>query len=359
MIVNWKPRDFLCMIFILLLLLIGLSACRVKETEAIDPILTTVVTTNEPILPTDTPVPSPTPQPGVVILLAPAGSDTGMAVAAKDLLTELAMGDGLIFQESMELSPEVWESDVRLLVALAPDPGLSALAAEHPNTQFLAIGVPDLQPAPNLSVLGVGESGSDQQGFVAGYLAAVITQDWRIGVISRSDSSAGKVAEAGYVNGAIFYCGLCRPAYPPFYQYPVLAGVPAGASQADQQAAADILLGSAVQTVYIAPGVGDIALLEYLAERGVNMIGSVSPPAQVQNNWVATIQVDWTQAVREAWPRWMNGEGGLLLEGGLEITDRNESLFSPGRQLYVERMLADLLAGFIDTGVDPNTGEPE
>ena len=49
----------------------------------------------------------------------------------------------------------------------------------------------------------------------------------------------------------------------------------------------------------------------------------------------------------------------MVLEGNLQITDRNEGLFSPGRQLYVERMLADLLAGYISTGINPLTGEPE
>jgi hypothetical protein len=35
----------------------------------------------------------------------------------------------------------------------------------------------------------------------------------------------------------------------------------------------------------------------------------------------------------------------------------NPDLVSPGRQQLVEAMLADLRVGFIDTGVDPQTGE--
>jgi hypothetical protein len=41
----------------------------------------------------------------------------------------------------------------------------------------------------------------------------------------------------------------------------------------------------------------------------------------------------------------------------LGFTGTNPDLLSPGRQQLVETMLADLLAGFIDTGVDPQTGE--
>ena len=54
----------------------------------------------------------------------------------------------------------------------------------------------------------------------------------------------------------------------------------------------------------------------------------------------------------------LSGQGGLALEGELQLADRNEALFSPGRQLFVERMLGDLLDGYIDTGVDPLTGDP-
>jgi hypothetical protein len=198
----------------------------------------------------------------------------------------------------------------------------------------------------------------DSQGFIAGYLAAVITPDWRVGVISRADTSAGKAAQGGFINGTVFYCGLCRPAYPPFFQYPVFASVTAGASPEEQQAAADLLISNAVQTVYIAPESADQSTLEYLAEAGVSMIGSHSPPAQLQDNWVATLQVDWIAAVKEAWEPVLNGEAGFVLEAPIQLNDRNEALFSPGRQGYVERMMADLLAGYIDTGVDPLTGEP-
>jgi hypothetical protein len=42
---------------------------------------------------------------------------------------------------------------------------------------------------------------------------------------------------------------------------------------------------------------------------------------------------------------------------GLGFTSVNHDLFSPGRQRMAEDLLAELLAGFIDTGVDPQTGE--
>ena len=59
----------------------------------------------------------------------------------------------------------------------------------------------------------------------------------------------------------------------------------------------------------------------------------------------------------ELLPGLLNGEGSVVVELPLGFTAVNPDLFSPGRQRLTEIMLADLLAGFIDTGVDPATGE--
>jgi len=210
-----------------------------------------------------------------------------------------------------------------------------------------------LQPAQNLSVVGAGGDRPDRQGFLAGYLAAVITRDWRVGVISPTDLDSGRSALQGFQNGLIFYCGLCRPAYPPYYQYPVFAEVTSSASLEEQRAAADILIANAVESVYIYPGAGSEDLFDYLAQAGIKIIGGVEPPPHVLNQWVASIRVDWESAIREAWLMLIEGEGGFSLEAPVTLTDRNENNFSPGRQQFVERLLEDLLAGYVDTGAAP------
>jgi hypothetical protein len=117
------------------------------------------------------------------------------------------------------------------------------------------------------------------------------------------------------------------------------------------------LITNAVATVYVAPGAGDASLLTYLVQAGVNVIGSGTPVAEAQDRWVASIHSDWVGAVRLIWPQLMNGQGGINQDGLLLLTDCNDSLFSPGRQHFVEQMLADLSAGYIDTGIDPLTGQ--
>jgi hypothetical protein len=269
------------------------------------------------------------------------------------LLGELAGQAGFSFDTAQSLTPAEITPELRIVVALPPDPGLTDLATGAPGTKFLSVGIPVEAQLSNVQVVSLEADRPDQQGFIAGYLASVVTTDWRVGVISPSDTSQGQAARQGFLNGVVYFCGLCRPAYPPFVQYPLAADLPSGASQAEAQAAADQLISQGVQTVYVFPGAGDQALLEYLAQNGVNLIGGETPPESVKPHWIATIQSDWLAGVEEAWKGLLADQPPEAPIGALSITDRNDALFSPGRQRLVEQTLSELLAGYIDPGVTP------
>lgn len=351
-------------ILIFLALFLGLVACRFSQPEmppvtspAVSPAVTleaaspaTPSPASEAIVATSTPAPSS----AQVVLIALPGSDEAKLAALQETLSGLAVQDGLTFEMITELSSLQFAPDTRLVVALPPDPGIANLAAANPQVQFLALGVSDVQVADNLSLIGSAGERLDQQGFLAGYLAAVITQDWRVGVIGPSNSPAGKAARNGFTNGVIFFCGLCRPAYPPFIQYPLVVDLPAGA---DPQTAVDTLVNNAVKTVYVVPTGTDAALLDLLAQAGLQIIASGAPSPQIANQWVAGISMDEMGALRQIWPRLLAGEGGLDLSAPLALVERNATLFTIGRQRLVDKILTDLLAGYVDSGIDPQTGE--
>jgi hypothetical protein len=341
--------------------LLALSACNsasatVNATEPVDA-ENSEVTSPAPTA-TATQTPTPTTLPPTVILLAPPGSDAVLVAELESTLTELAESDGLSLEVLSELSAVDIDESVRLVVAVAPDAGILPLAASAPGTQFLAVGITGLEPGINLSVIGASGDRPDQQGFLAGFLAATITPGWRVGVISPGDTASGRAGKGAFMNGVVFFCGLCRPANPPYLEYPQFFNLAAGAGQVDQQAAADYLISNAVHTVYVFPEAGDEFLYGYLADAGMVLIGGDDPPALVKGQWAATIQPDWVTPVREIWPRLLAGEGGISLDVLLVIENRNPDLFSPGRQRLVEETMSDLLGGYIDTGVDPVTGEP-
>jgi hypothetical protein len=155
----------------------------------------------------------------------------------------------------------------------------------------------------------------------------------------------------------IFFCGLCRPAYPPFVQYPVTIEVSDEAGGAEVQAAADQLAINGVKTIFLAPGVNVEAVGSVLSSAGVRLIGVDSPSDDLKPAWVATIKFDPAEIIRQIWPDLISGQGNMDESASLSIVDVNRDLLSQGRQQWVEKLLSELAGGYIDTGVDPQTGD--
>jgi hypothetical protein len=340
------------LITLMLLILSGLAiyACSNATPPVTAP--TGEAQSTATIQPSDTPVPTQTntPMPPMAILLVPSQADAALAEEMGSALEELIAAAGLKWQVRQRLAPEDLVQELRLVIVLPPDPGVAELAASAPNTHFLAVGISGLQPTQNLSTLGAQSVQADQAGFMAGVIAAIITPDWRVGAISTSDTAGGVAARQGFVNGAVYFCGLCSPAYPPYVDYPVYVELPTGATPTEWQNAADFMAEQYVKTVYIYPEAGDEALRSYLAEKGMWLVGSEAPPAGLEASWVASLRPNLLHAVSEALPALLGGESGIDIAADLEIGAINAGLFSPGRQRLAEEILADLLAGYIGTG---------
>lgn len=358
MIFPLRYRLFLCLIILCLIL----TSC-----QAGDHALTTLMksaeataTAPETVVPSPLPATataSPTVEQPLVILLAAPQAEATLADELQSLVSDLAQKDGLRFQIRQSLSPEDLSAAVRLVIVLPPFEGVAELAHSAPQTQFLAIDFPGMSPAANLSLIAPLGMRPDQQGFLAGYIAAMITPEWRVGVLSTSDTVAGMAARRGFINGAIFFCGLCRQNYPPFYNYPLYAEMPSASTAAEWQAAADSLVNRYVKTAYVTPGSGDQALLRYLTEAGVNLIGGASPPGDLRSRWVATIRPNVLPIVQTLWTDLLQGKGGVSLPVALEISDIHPDLLSPGKENLARKFLQDLIGGLVDTGVDPLSGE--
>ncbi|HJW89011.1 MAG TPA: hypothetical protein VJ436_00070 [Anaerolineales bacterium] len=344
------------LVHILIWLSLALAACTnpIPQATALPATAEPSPTNQATLLPTDPPVPSPTQETPLVVLVASLENSIPGVKDLQDALAELAATDGFEFQAHPALAPEQLTPAVKVVIALPPDPGMAALAAAAPQTSFLAIGIPGLTAGKNLTSIDLEGAGADRQGFLAGYIAAITTPEWRVGALTASDTPAGVAARQGFLNGVVFYCGLCRQTFPPYYTYPMYIELPSSASPEEWQSAADTLMNQAVQTVYLGPGAGDASLLAHLAQAGIHLIGAAPPEIGGRDHWIATIQADYMPAIRQAWPDLLTGKEGFQVSATLEISDINPALLSPGRQLRVNEFLDDLKAGFIDTGVENN-----
>jgi hypothetical protein len=314
--------------------------------------------------PTASPEPTLTPQPTVgptptlpaplVILVLPADMDAQRSKDYQTAVYNLAQAAGYRFQVLNKLSMDdlSLERNLQVVIALPPDPGIDSLAAAFPQAQFLTINISGINPGGNVSVLGGNDLPIDKVAFMAGYIAAMITQDYHTGVLLRKGApDAGKISTAFHA-GHMFFCGLCNPYAGPFNDYPLSQDIPEDAKPAEYTAYADILIRNKVDTIFLPPGMDTPELLQYLPTVGILMIGTQSP-AKIPGGWVLTLQPDYLSALKTAWPDLIAGKGGKAFPAPLAFTDINADLFSLGKQRIAQQTLNDLLSGLISTDVKP------
>jgi hypothetical protein len=310
---------------------------------------------NEPALtstplPTDTPVPPPaltaTPVIPLAILVLPATLDAETSNLYQKTVYDLAQAAGMRFQVLNTLAPADLEPGLQIVIALPPDPGIAALAAAAPNVQFLAINMSGITAGGNVSVLG-GNSQSDIAAFLAGYTAALITDDYRIGMMMPRDNADAIRAFNAFANGMKYYCGICRPFYYLDWAFPQYIDIPANEDKNNYDAYSDVLISKyKVRTIYLYPDIATADLENYIGTTGVLMIGTVTPEQQPAG-WVMTIQPDVIKAIQAAWPQLVSGQGGLAVQSPLGLGDIDPSLLSPGKQRLVRQTLLELQTGLV------------
>ncbi|HET6596252.1 MAG TPA: hypothetical protein VFG81_11545 [Anaerolineales bacterium] len=305
-------------------------------------------------VPTDTAIVPPTLTPTLAtplaILVLPADLDPDTSNLYQKTVYDLTQTSGFRFQVRNSLAADdLTEPGLQVVVSLPPDPGIAALAAATPQVQFLAINIPEVSAGGNVSVLG-NNTQTDVAGFLAGYTAALITDDYRIGMLMPKDNPDAVRGLNAFATGMKYYCGACRPFYFYPWTYPQFVEIPAEEDKSHYNAFADILiLQYKVGTIYIHPGVATADVETYIGTTGVYMIGTVTPE-ELPAGWVMTIQPDIVKAIQNAWPGLVSGQGGITVQSPLGLSDIDPTLLTPGKQRLVEQTLNDLQAGLISTG---------
>ena len=320
--------------------------------------------TPEPVVPTPTFTPgyTPTPVDPLVILVLPGDVSSRDSETYQNLVYDLAQENAMRFQLRNSLSVEellMERPSLKVVIALAPDPGLAILAAAAPEVQFLAIDIPGITAGGNITTIGGVDQPIDKQAFLAGYLAPMFASEWRVGILSQKDTPGGESARTAFTNGYHFFCGYCRNAIfsSPRPDYPVVVRIPTDALLNEYiyfaAALRDYNTNFYAEVVYLYPEVATEDVASYLAEEGVLMIGQELPSEDLRSSWIVSIQPDVIPAIRNAFPELLAGRGGVSIPTPLFLTDINESLLTEGKLALVQETLDGLLNGTIGTGVTP------
>ncbi|MCX8063324.1 MAG: hypothetical protein N3D16_12145 [Anaerolineales bacterium] len=305
------------------------------------------------------PTVTPSPLPPTIFLIAPQGEASPWFAEVSSVLEEIAQQKGFLFEVKPSLTlEEIQSRSIPLIVMLPAEIDPESLAEAAPQTQFLAIDYPSLTPQPNLSLISAQPYRADWEGFVAGFIAAAVTEDWRVAVVADPTTTDGKAAQNAFRNGVRYLCGLCQPLYPPFPvpTYPLYGQLSPASTVADVEAIIAYFQTWSVKTVYLHKAVPEWLLA--FGQAGFNLISDQSPPVTLRERWIVSIQsIDLATEIRTLIPHLLEGKGGQNISLSLTLAHANEALFSPGRQAFTEQMLSDLLRGYIDSGVDPTSGE--
>ena len=303
-------------------------------------------------IPTDTPIPTPTftatPSTPLAILVMPSDLDPTMYDLYQTTVYNLAQQAGFRFQVRNTLSEADLEPALRVVITLPPDPGpgIAALAAQAPQTQFLAINVPNVMAGGNISVLSNNVQ-TNIVAFMAGYIGAMIIDDYRIGMIYPDGNPDALIALDAFTNGKTYFCGTCRPFYYLNYDFPQSIPVPTTEPPENYGGYAVYLIQQRkVNFIYVYPDLATPELLAYIGSSGAVQVGS-APQGGIPLYWAASLSPDTIGAIQAAWPNLVAGQGGQTVQSPLTLKDVDPNLLSPARQAQAEQVLADLVAGRI------------
>ena len=334
-------------IFIILILAAILSACGQQTPET-----PTAVPTNT-LIPTATFTPAPSTPLAIIIL--PADLDPTASALYQSTVYALTQQAGFRFQVRNTLLPaDLTDPTLKVVIVFPPDPGIAALAPTAPQTQFLAVNIPNVAPGGNISVLSPSAA-VELPAFMAGFIAAMITDDYHIGMVYPRDNPDAQRAAQSFKNGMVYFCGACKPFnFPGFciaenllYCYPQNYPIPNDEDPARYSGYANYLINDrVVRTLYIYPDMASADLLTYIGTTGALQIGT-KMPAPRPAGWVTTLQPDVVRAIQQAWPSLVAGQGGINVQSPLSMSDVDPALLTPGKQQQAQQILDALVAGLI------------
>ncbi len=344
---NWFALTLVALLF--------LSACVAPNSQTPTPSViaptleSTLPTVTEEIVPTATEV-VPADIQADIILWTPVDGNGSLAQDLNGQLNAYASEQNLTFLQVDQLSPVQLGGMTRVVVSLASADETYTLAQSAANVPVISVLGSAGTAVPNLYPMSAITATPDQAAFLAGYALALVTPEYRVGVISQAGTALGQQYSGGFITGARFYCGLCRSRFAPVMYYPLAVEVTDPASQADWQTAADTLLTNAISGVFVQPEISSPELISYLASKGVRLVGVEGQNGlETQADWVGVLSSSVSADVVNAVNTIIGGGEISSLGEGVDLTLVDENLMSAGKQILFERIRQQMLDGLVKT----------
>lgn len=320
-----------------------LSACGSPAEQPTPAVAEATVELPATVVPTETQVPE---LDQIVLVTGNSEVNAENLSAVEAYLQDNAASSGWKFESRDSIQPSDVRPEWRAVVFLAAPENLSEFVSSFAEVQFIVFSSSDLDAAANLSVIHLHR---DREAFVAGYIASLITADWRVGALLPSDSALGPNLTSAFQNGQHYFCGICNTVYAPYTDFPVVAALPEASNPADWEFGLTELEKFVIYGLYVAPEAVSPDLWNALAQRNLVLLGGETPPDPFRPLWAATIYQDVLTPFEAVFISAVSGSGGQAVDAALQITDINPDLFGEGKKALVDELITKLEQGEIYT----------
>jgi hypothetical protein len=347
-------KRFLWLMFALFYL-INLSSCGLTKDNG------TTTTKEQTDVPVITPLASKTPtKPKQLLFINRMQGWENVSADLIDYFFALADQQNWEYRSFQTIPGQADLEHASLIAIFGDGPDVIQLVESHPDTMFMLIAVSGVTPSKGLAIVGPDGIREDKLAFLSGIISALVTPEWRVGVLAIGDTGVGLAALESYLQGAIFFCGLCRPAYPPYHEYPTSVRV-GDTSEESIQASLEQLKALSVSTTGFThefqTEVIDLAIGTFNSPHSL-WIGPTAPTESYRSQWVVTVRPDPARVLSDIFERLIQGDEEIIVPMPIGLFEINDEVLTEGKLRYILNARDDLEVGVIDTGVDPQTGEP-
>ena len=339
-------------IIFLFVLLIVLSACNLPQKVENVPTPTVEIPADVPVEaeaeaapePTATPVPAAEK----IVIVNSDSALSANAYLSQAIASLQAEGyDCTAVSSSAELPAD---ADFAVFANVPGD--LVSLVEQYPDTQIIVTSS-EAAEADSVWTILFDEA---YLPFVAGAALELNAYDHRgVGLLPNDSSAWGSRAEEAFTNGGQYVCGDCRGQLSPYVNFPLVYAQPSASSPDTWSAQIDEAQKSFIYTAFLAEESVSDALLQKLVGSNVLMIGNGEMPAGMENNWLASINLDFGATILEIVSQSEAGTKSGSVGAELAITHGSLTEdFSVGKSDYLEDIYNQLVSGEL-SAYDPTT----
>ena len=332
-------------------ILIGLTGCNLPSSSVNIP-----TATMEAMLPSDVPSnptepPTPTPEKTTVIFIPGSSPADGLDLLLSNALSGLST-DTYETETLPSLSVDSVPENADVILFRNPPADIETYTTKYPEKAFVSLSSEQL-PGNTWTI----QYDHGYLPFLAGLATVIESYDWRSGALFVSDSTIyGPDFEETYTNGAQFFCGNCLSNLAPYINFPVILTNPTGTTDDIWNSAISDAAANVIYTWFVDGEAVSSGVWQKLSETDTQFIGLSSPPAGLEDRWLATLNYDWTGTL-ESMLSLIDGDGqsGRMIPAELSIiSGAFPNRFQEGRIDYLTKVYNDLLSGLISP-YDPET----